>query len=142
MSGSGGLKFDGGKPRMSLLPFDALEQVAWTLNYGAEKYEPRSWAGVPNAEERYLDATIRHLGKHADGELLDDESHMPHLAHAAVCCLFILHFLRARAAIPVKYDLTGVREKFAKERGTAATAKVAEHLRKAHPERESCPECP
>ncbi len=115
-----GFKFDGGKPRMSLLPWDALEQVAWILTYGAEKYEPRSWQGVPNAVERYLDAAIRHLGQHADGEVLDPESKMPHLAHAAVNCLFVLHLIKDR--IPRKYDLRGVREAWEEQRDEAKAA--------------------
>lgn len=119
-SGNGGMKFDGGKPRMGLLPFDALELVAWTLNYGAEKYAPRSWQGVPKGEERYVDAAIRHLGKHADGELLDGESGMAHLAHAAVCCLFVLHFLRERGAVPTQFDLSEVRHLWEEERAAAA----------------------
>lgn len=85
-------KSDAGKPRMGLLPFDSLEAVADILTFGAEKYGPRTWQTIEAPEDRYLDALLRHLSAHAQGEDLDPESQRLHLAHAACNALFLLHF--------------------------------------------------
>lgn len=96
--GPGGMKYDGGKPRMDLLLSgcpNALEQVSAILTFGAQKYAAHSWQTVPQGEERYLAALLRHLTAHGKGEVNDPESGMSHLAHAACNALFILE-LEAR----------------------------------------------
>lgn len=97
-TGPGGMKYDGGKPRMDLLLSgcpNALEQVSAILTFGAQKYAAHSWQTVPQGEERYLAALLRHLTAHSKGEVNDPESGMGHLAHAACNALFILE-LEAR----------------------------------------------
>lgn len=97
-TGVGGMKYDGGKPRMDLLLSgcpQALTQVAEILTFGAQKYAAHSWQTVPQGSERYLAALLRHLTAHAGGEDKDPESGMSHLAHAACNALFILE-LEAR----------------------------------------------
>lgn len=88
-----GMKFDGDKPRMDLLldgcP-NALLRVSDVLTFGAKKYEAHSWHTVAEGKSRYKAALLRHLTAHAQGEVNDPESGMPHLAHAACCSLFIL----------------------------------------------------
>lgn len=82
-------KHDDGKPRWDLLPFDALEEVAEVLEYGARKYAARNWEkGM--AWGRLLRAAIGHLASWAKGKPRDDESGLPHLAHAACNVLFLL----------------------------------------------------
>src|SRR6478736_4623095 len=93
-----GMKYDGDKPRMDLLLSgcpNALEQVAQILTFGAKKYAAHSWQTVPQGDERYLAALLRHLTAHSKGEVNDPESGMSHLAHAACNALFILE-LEAR----------------------------------------------
>lgn len=95
---AGGMKYDGDKPRMDLLLTgcpNALEQVSQILTFGAKKYAAHSWQTVPQGEDRYLAALLRHLTAHGKGELNDPESGMSHLAHAACNALFILE-LEAR----------------------------------------------
>ena len=97
-AGPVGMKYDGGKPRMDLLLSgcpNALEQVSQILTFGAQKYAAHSWQTVPQGEERYLAALLRHLTAHGKGEVNDPESGMSHLAHAACNALFILE-LEAR----------------------------------------------
>ncbi|QHJ80485.1 MAG: hypothetical protein [Bacteriophage sp.] len=96
--GPGGMKYDGDKPRMDLLLSgcpNALEQVSQILTFGAQKYAAHSWQTVPQGEDRYLAALLRHLTAHGKGEVNDPESGMSHLAHAACNALFILE-LEAR----------------------------------------------
>jgi hypothetical protein len=92
-----GLKYDGGKLPMNLLPFDALEAVARVLGHGAVKYGPNNWQALENAEERYEAALIRHLSAHKKGEVTDPESGLSHLAHMACNALFLLHFQEEKA---------------------------------------------
>lgn len=88
-----GMKFDGDKPRMDLLldgcP-NALLRVSDVLTFGAKKYAAHSWHTVAEGKSRYKAALLRHLTAHAQGEVNDPESGLPHLAHAACCSLFIL----------------------------------------------------
>jgi hypothetical protein len=86
-----GIKYDGGKPRMELLPFEALEAVARVMAFGAVKYGDHNWRGGM-AWLRLLGAALRHLGAWARGEKADPESGESHLAHAACCVLFLLTY--------------------------------------------------
>lgn len=87
-----GLKFDAGKPLWRLLPWKALAEVVDVLTYGSLKYKPSNWLYVKNADERYIDAALRHLTSYMSGEKLDQETGKNHLAHATCCLLFILYF--------------------------------------------------
>lgn len=90
-----GFKYDEGKPMFRLLPPKALELVAQVLTYGANKYGPENWRHVKNAEERYLDAALRHLNKIQQREYIDPESGYSHLAHAICSLLYILELTHA-----------------------------------------------
>lgn len=93
VSAGGGMKYDKGKPRMELLVQgcpNAMEQVATVLTFGAEKYAAHSWQTVPNGDDRYLAALLRHLTAIGKGEQADPESGLSHLAHVACNALFIL----------------------------------------------------
>lgn len=84
---AGGMKFDAGKPRWSLLMGGmpgALTGVAEVLTFGAKKYAAHSWKTVPDNRERYRDALYRHLNALESGELVDPESGLPHWDH--ICC--------------------------------------------------------
>lgn len=85
-----GRKDDQGKPDMSLVPLDAVLEVAKVLTFGAAKYEPNSWQRVPDAKRRYLAALLRHLTDYQSGETADPESGLLHLAHAATNALFLV----------------------------------------------------
>ena len=90
-----GMKYDGEKARMSLLPFGALELVAQVMTYGAKKYVPNNWKTLENAEERYANAMLRHFKAWQSGERLDDGpggSGLPHLAQVACNAIFLCAF--------------------------------------------------
>lgn len=89
-----GKKFDSGKLRLDLLPFDALEEVAKVLMHGAEKYGAHNWREVDNAKERYTSALLRHLSAIMQGEEVDPESGFRHIAHVACNALFLVAFDR------------------------------------------------
>lgn len=85
-----GIKYDGEKPEMYLVPPLALLEVGKVLTYGAKKYSPDNWRKLDNLQERYTSAAMRHLLAHMSGEACDDETEMSHLAHAICCLLFKL----------------------------------------------------
>lgn len=60
----------------------ALEGVAKVGTMGAAKYSRGGWQQVPNGQQRYMDAALRHLLKHGQGETHDPESGLAHIAHA------------------------------------------------------------
>lgn len=90
-------KADTGKTMMSLLhvQFGELQkQVADVLTFGAEKYPKPplhdSWRSVPGGRTRYTDGMLRHFHAYfVEGEEIDPESGMSHLAH--IMCN--LHFI-------------------------------------------------
>lgn len=87
-----GIKFDVDKLDWSLLPFEQLDQVVRVLAYGAEKYDRDNWQRLIDPQRRYFAATLRHLVAWRRGELVDSESGLSHLAHAACNLLFLLWF--------------------------------------------------
>lgn len=85
-----GLKFDGGKPQMRLLPPFAMLEMAKVMTFGAEKYAADSWRDVENGKERYLDALGRHYNAWCRGELVDEETGLSHMAHIMCNAAFLL----------------------------------------------------
>lgn len=86
-----GVKLDEGKVRMDLLPWDALEEVAKVLTFGANKYDDRNWEkGIDYS--RLFAAAHRHLAAWHLRRGVDPESGLNHLAHAACDILMLLAF--------------------------------------------------
>lgn len=85
-----GTKFDAEKLPWWILPWQAVIQIMLVVDFGAKKYERENWRKLENWEERYWSAAMRHLLAWKDGEVLDRESGLPHLAHAGCCLLFLL----------------------------------------------------
>ena len=88
---AGGVKHDSGKPRMDLLPPEALREAAAVLALGAEKYDAHNWR-KGFAYSRLIAAALRHIFAWVGGENTDPESGKSHLAHAACCLLFLITF--------------------------------------------------
>jgi hypothetical protein len=87
-----GVKHDSGKPRWDLVPWAEMQDVVQVLTFGAHKYGANNWKYVPEAQERYFAAALRHLVAWKSGEVLDPESGLPHLAHAVSSLLFLANF--------------------------------------------------
>lgn len=76
-----GIKYDAGKPKIHLIPKEALEMMASALEYGAVKYDKRNYEkGIEYT--RLVDATLRHIIKWMHKQDLDDESGLNHVSHA------------------------------------------------------------
>ena len=90
-----GVKFDDGKPRMDLIPPEALFAAAAVFTQGAKKYGDRNWEkGLDDM--RLFAAVQRHLWAWAMAEEINtDDGELPHLDHA-LTGLMMLVTLRHR----------------------------------------------
>ena len=83
-----GLKHDGGKLRLSLVPAEAIEAIGAVMTHGAEKYGKDSYKKVD--PERYRDAMMRHICKWLkDPHGIDEDSGLPHLWHIITNAAFL-----------------------------------------------------
>lgn len=84
-------KYDEDKPALHLMPCRAEEQVGRVLTYGAQKYGADNWdKGGEDGKDRYIGAALRHINAFRQGKVLDEESGIHHLAHAAASIMFAL----------------------------------------------------
>lgn len=84
-------KYDGGKPKHSLLPAGIMNGVAKVMGFGAGKYEKDNWKKCQQMSS-YYDACHRHLEQFWGGVDLDEESGLHHIDHA-MCNLVFLKWL-------------------------------------------------
>ena len=90
-----GKKDDSGKLRWDLLPMDALESIVAVYTYGATKYDPQNWRqGI--SYSRIIGAILRHFTAFMIGKDNDDESGLPHLAHAGWGVLTLIWYQKYR----------------------------------------------
>jgi hypothetical protein len=91
---------------MGLLDTYALTQVARVLGYGAQKYAPNEWRkGI--LWSRVFDATLRHLLSWNDGEDVDLETGLSHLAHAGCGVMFLLNYEQSHPELDDRYHKGG-----------------------------------
>jgi hypothetical protein len=84
-----GLKFDGAKPDLSLIPYSALEGMARAFMVGEKKYGRDNFkAGM--ASHRYVAAALRHILAWNNGESLDPETGNHHMWHALASIAMML----------------------------------------------------
>jgi len=89
------VKHDHGKPDYSLIPTEALDEIAAVWTFGEKKYAAFNWA---NGFEwrRPLAAALRHIYAFLRGEDNDPESGLSHLAHAVCCLMMVLTFAKTK----------------------------------------------
>lgn len=87
-------KHDDGKLMWDLLPLEMVKPIVEVLTFGAKKYSPNSWQLVKEGKKRYYAAMMRHISDWQSGEFFDQESGLPHLAHAACNMIFLLWLTR------------------------------------------------
>lgn len=82
-------KADKGKLELSLVNPKLVKAVAEVRMYGTEKYgDSENWRKVE--PKRYVDALYRHLLAYIEGNEVDEESGLSHLAHMACNLSFLL----------------------------------------------------
>jgi hypothetical protein len=81
------------KPRLELVPWAAVTEIAEVLTFGAEKYDANNWCRGARWG-RYFAALCRHIFAWWGGEEKDPETGKSHLAHAGCCLLFLMEYQR------------------------------------------------
>ena len=90
-----GTRHNAGKPRWSLVDFDALEPMVRVLEHGAEEYGENNWRkGLKTTE--ICDSLIRHIKSYLNCEDIDGKSGLPHVGHILCNALFLsyMHLFR------------------------------------------------
>ena len=104
-----GLKHDGGKPRLDLVPPEIIEAVGTVMTHGAEKYGEASYKDVE--PKRYRAALMRHICKWLkEPHGIDEDSKLPHLWHIACNVAFLLELdnpKQKKTCKPTIYSLSG-----------------------------------
>ena len=78
------MKYDEGKPKLTLCPTEIITAVAMVREYG----DSDSWKDVE--PQRYRDAAFRHFVSYINDPLgVDEESELPHLWHLACNIAFL-----------------------------------------------------
>jgi hypothetical protein len=90
-----GIKHDEGKPPLSMISRELLEELANVRAFGAKKYEKNNWKkGFKYT--RSIDAALRHISAFNSGEDKDPESGLSHIGHALACLEHLLHDAKYR----------------------------------------------
>lgn len=87
-------KADAGKPRVSLVPMQIVNDIARIREYGCDKYhDPDNWKKVER--ERYIDALGRHALAFLNNPMgVDEESGLPHLWHLECNAAFLSEIMK------------------------------------------------
>lgn len=75
---------------LHLIPGVAEAQTARALQHGALKYGEWNWRSIPINATPYIAAARRHLAAWTDGEDVDPESGLSHLAHVAATLAILM----------------------------------------------------
>ncbi len=79
--------------RYDLVPSEAMDEVARVYGMGAKKYDDHNW-GKGYKDGLSIQALERHVSQFKQGNNLDPESGLNHLAHAAFHCLALITFCK------------------------------------------------
>lgn len=94
---------------MELLDPYVLEQMAKVLDFGKGKYSAHNWRGGIQWT-RTIGAVLRHALAYLNGEDLDPETGINHMAHCAVNCMFLVWFAQHRKNYDDRYRLVDDRD--------------------------------
>lgn len=83
-------KDDQFKTRLDLIPPEVILELGKVLTFGATKYDANNWQKLPDFEDRYYAAALRHLMAWRLGQNFDEESKLLHLSHALCCVAFLI----------------------------------------------------
>jgi len=88
MSKELGSRFNEGKHKWGLVDFEAFQGMVKVLEFGAEKYDAFNWrkglkvVGI-------CESMLRHTFAYLNGEDIDPESGLPHVAHIQCNAMFL-----------------------------------------------------
>lgn len=99
-----GVKFDGGKPPVDLVPAEFVLSAARAFAYGAVKYSRHNWRGGMKYS-RLFSSLQRHLLAWNEGEELDPESGLSHLDHAAASLAMLVSMVKHRTDLDDRHHI-------------------------------------
>ena len=84
-------RHNSGKPQLSFILSapNAISEIAKVFEFGVEKYARDNWKKGLDRNET-VDSLLRHLTAAENGEILDNESKLQHLAHVAWNAIVLL----------------------------------------------------
>ncbi len=89
--GTEAIKYDGGKPRMDLIPPESMVAMGAVLAVGAKKYSGRNWEN--GCDWGRINAALkRHLTAWEAGQDNDPETNLPHLWQVLTNAAFLVTF--------------------------------------------------
>lgn len=109
-NGGVAVKHDSEKVPLGLLPWVPLAEIGKVLQFGARKYAAHNWRAGFQWSRPYS-AILRHLAAWSEGENLDSETGLNHVAHAACEALFLLQMVLERPDLDDRYNGAGTRAK-------------------------------
>lgn len=74
------LRYNEGKPELSQIPFETEVEVAKVFMYGQKKYTRNNWKNGFKYSS-LVDSTLRHFIAWFNGQEIDPESGLTHMAH-------------------------------------------------------------
>lgn len=111
-----GTKHDGQKPKLALIPKEAIWGMGDALTFGANKYGQHNFR---NGLEytALVSAAMRHLTAWVDGENIDSESGLSHLDHALASLAMLKYMEVNKPEMDDRYkpEIKVVDESFLKE---------------------------
>lgn len=92
------VKHDIGKPKMTLVPPRAMMLIAKAMTFGEIKYKSENYLEGDGFEwRRLMNSCMRHCYKWLIGIDNDEESGLPHIAHAACCLMMLLESIETNS---------------------------------------------
>ena len=88
-----GLRYNEGKVRTDLLPFDVMWYISEVLQAGAKKYADRNWE-LGMSWMIVVGCLMRHLIKFATGNDIDKETNIPHIDLVMFNAVMLSRFFR------------------------------------------------
>lgn len=99
MSGS---KHDKDKAPITMIPSEAIEEMAHAFNYGAKKYTRNNFkSGIEYT--RLLDAAFRHMLAFNNNEDTDPESSRSHISHALASLAMLMYMIKNKPEMDDRY---------------------------------------
>lgn len=111
------------KPQLHLIPPSAAILEALVMEHGASKYGPWNWRHSDVVASTYISAAQRHIAQFMDGCNLDQDTGLPHLAHARASLGILLDAMEFGRLIDDRPPIP------CEEGGRGATELIAEHTR-------------
>ena len=89
-------RFNEGKVDLTLIPYDAEIEEARVWMMGEEKYGRNNWEKLwgEDTVDLCLACSLRHINAMKRGELIDNESGLPHAAHVRCNMAMIIRYMK------------------------------------------------